>query len=176
MLRAHEAAGVGGPPQKLEGQRPRCPHATRAQGRRGRRPSTKNGGATAAMPSCYARTRPPGPAALHKNGRGNGRDALMLRAHKAAEAGGPPQKMEGQRPRCPHATRAQGRRGRRPSTKTGGATALLPFSPRARGRRGRRPSLTAGPGTDPAAPLNPTTSGSMPPLRQYAIILACEMN
>ena len=36
---AHQAAGAGGPPQKMEEQRPRCPFTPRAQGRRGRRPS-----------------------------------------------------------------------------------------------------------------------------------------
>ena len=127
MRRAQKAAGAGGPPQKnggaaaslpscdartrppvpaalhkkMEGQQPRCPRATRAQGRRSRRPSTKKW-------------------------RGSGLAALMRRAHKAAGAGGPPQKMEGQQPRCPRATRAQGRRGRRPSKKNGGAAASLP--------------------------------------------------
>jgi len=99
--------------QKMEGQRPRCPCAPHASGRRGRRPSKewrgnglvalvprthqaavagsppKYGGAAASLPLCPARIRPPRPAAL--------------------------QRMEGQRPRCPCAPHASGRRGRRPS-------------------------------------------------------------
>jgi len=65
MRRAHKAAEAGGVP-KMEGQRPRCPHATRTQGRRGRRPSTKMK-AAALLTLCRAAITPPGPAALHKN-------------------------------------------------------------------------------------------------------------
>jgi len=123
--RAHQTAAASSPP-KLEGQRPRCPCTPRASGRRGRRPS-KTGGAAASLPLYPARTRPPRPAVLQK-WRGSGLAALVPRALQAAAAGGPP-KLEGQRPRCPCTPRASGRRGRQPSTKTGGATASLPLYP-----------------------------------------------
>gem|GEM_PF-2966889 len=87
----------------MEGQRPRCPHAAPAQGRRDRRHSTNNGGATPSLPFYPACIRQPATAAF--------------------------QNMEGQRPRCPHAAPAQGRRDRRHSTNNGGATPSLPFYP-----------------------------------------------
>jgi len=65
----------------------------------------------ASLPSCDARIRPPAPL---QKWRRNGLVALMRRAHKAAEAGGPP---------CGSLAIPT------PLPKHGGATASLPLCP-----------------------------------------------
>jgi len=97
--------------------------------------SLQNGGATASLPSCPARTRPPWPTHLQKLKGQRPRCPHATRA-KGRRAGGSP-KLEGQRPRCPFAPRTQGRRAGG-SPKLEGQRPRCPFTPRASGRRGRR--------------------------------------
>gem|GEM_PF-1953932 len=109
MLRGHQATGAGGPPgiddtRHLFSWRGNGRAATMLRGHQatGAGGPPKNGGATASLPLCPARIRPPRPAAL--------------------------QRMEGQRPRCPCAPHASGRRGRQPSKvwRGSGLVALVP--------------------------------------------------